>query len=63
MITVILWTKQVVVIIVTSEGKSLLFMLPYILPNTGITILVLLLMFLQKDLLYRVRELGIDYLV
>jgi hypothetical protein len=38
-------------------------MLPYILPDTGVTILVLLLVFLQRDLLRRVQELGIDHLV
>jgi len=47
----------------TGEGKSLLFMLPYILPNTGVTILVLPLVSLRGDLLRRVRELGIDHLV
>jgi superfamily II DNA helicase RecQ len=47
----------------TGEGKSLLFMLPCILPDTRVTILVLPLVFLQGDLLRRVRELGIDYLV
>jgi superfamily II DNA helicase RecQ len=53
----------VVVIIATGERKSLLFMLPYILADTGVTILVLLLVFLRGDLLRRVQELGIDYLV
>jgi superfamily II DNA helicase RecQ len=47
----------------TGKGKSLLFILPCILPDTRVTILVLLLVFLQGDLLRRVRELGIDYLV
>ena len=63
MTTVMLWTKQVVVIMATGEGKSLLFMLPCILPNAGVTILVLPLVSLQGDLLCRVQELGIDYLV
>jgi superfamily II DNA helicase RecQ len=53
----------VVVIIAIGERKSLLFILPCILPNTGVTILVLLLVFLQGDLLRRVQELGIDHLV
>jgi superfamily II DNA helicase RecQ len=57
------WTKQVVVVIATSKGKSLLFMLSCILPNTGVTILVLLFVSLRKDLLRCVRELGIDHLV
>ncbi|KUJ06212.1 uncharacterized protein LY89DRAFT_603686, partial [Mollisia scopiformis] len=47
----------------TSEGKSLLFILPCILPNARVTILVLPLMSLRGDLLRRVRELGIDHLV
>jgi hypothetical protein len=38
-------------------------MLPCILPDTGIMILVLLLVSLQGDLFCRVRELGIDHLV
>jgi superfamily II DNA helicase RecQ len=46
MTTIMSWTEQVVVIIATGERKSLLFMLPCILPNTGVTILVLLLVFL-----------------
>jgi superfamily II DNA helicase RecQ len=63
MITVILWTKQVVVIITTGERKSLLFILLCILADARVTILVLLLVFLRKDLLRWVQELGIDYLV
>jgi superfamily II DNA helicase RecQ len=63
MTTIMSWTKQVVVIMATNKGKSLLFILPCILPDTGVMILVLLLVFLQGDLLRRVRELGIDYLV
>jgi hypothetical protein len=61
--TVMSWTEQVVVIMATGEGKSLLFMLPCILPDAGITILVLPLVSLRGDLLRRVRELGIDHLV
>jgi len=63
MTTVMSWTEQVVVIMATSEGKSLLFILPYILPNARVTILVLPLVSLRGDLLRRVRELGIDHLV
>jgi superfamily II DNA or RNA helicase len=61
--TVMSWTEQVVVIMATGEGKSLLFMLPCILPDAGVTILVLPLVSLRGDLLRRVRELGIDHLV
>jgi len=63
MTTVMSWTEQVVVIMATGEGKSLLFMLPCILPDAGVTILVLPLVSLRGDLLRRVRELGIDHLV
>ena len=51
------------VVIATSEGKSLLFILPYTLPDARVTILVLPLVSLRGDLLRRVRELGIDHLV
>jgi hypothetical protein len=63
MTTIMSWIKQVVVIITTSKRKSLLFILPCILPDTRVTILVLLLVSLQGDLLRRVQELGIDHLV
>jgi superfamily II DNA helicase RecQ len=63
MTTVMSWTEQVIVIMATSEGKSLLFMLPCILPDAKVTILVLPLVSLRGDLLRRVRELGIDHLV
>jgi superfamily II DNA helicase RecQ len=51
---VISWTEQVVVVIATSEGKSLLFILPYILPDAGVMILVLPLVSLRGDLLRRI---------
>ncbi|HEY0934969.1 MAG TPA: DEAD/DEAH box helicase, partial [Trebonia sp.] len=63
MTTVMSWTEQVVVVMATGEGKSLLFMLPCVLPGAGVTILVLPLVSLRGDLLRRVRELGIDHLV
>jgi hypothetical protein len=63
MTTVMSWTKQVIVIMVTGKGKSLLFMLPCILPDARVTILVLPLVSLRGDLLRQVRELGIDHLV
>jgi hypothetical protein len=63
MTTVMSWTEQVVVIMAISEGKSLLFMLPCILPDIRVTILVLPLVSLRGDLLHQVRELGIDHLV
>ena len=63
MTTIMSWTEQVVVIMATGEGKSLLFMLPCILPDAGVTILVLPLVSLRGELLRRVGELGIDYLM
>jgi superfamily II DNA or RNA helicase len=63
MATVMSWTEQVVVVMATGEGKSLLFMLPCVLPDAGVTILVLPLVSLRGDLLRRVRELGIGHLI
>jgi superfamily II DNA helicase RecQ len=51
----------VVVVLGIGEGKSILFILPYILPSTSITILILPLVSLRGDLLRRVRELVIDH--
>ena len=63
MTVVMSWTEQVIVVMATGEGKSLLFMLPCILPDAGVTILVLPLVSLRGDLLRRVRDLGIDHVV
>jgi hypothetical protein len=48
---------------VISKGKNLLFILFYIFPDIGVIILILLFIFLRKDLLHWVRELGIDHLI
>ena len=56
------WTEQVVAILPTGAGKSLLFMLPCTLPEAGITILVVPLVSLHVDMLRRVREMNIDHL-
>jgi superfamily II DNA helicase RecQ len=61
MVTVMSGTEQVVVVLGIGEGKSILFMLPCMLPSTGITILILPLVSLRGDLLRRVRKLVIDY--
>lgn len=63
MTTIMSWTEQVVVILPTEAEKSLLFMLPCILPDAGVTILVLPLVSLQGDLLRRVQELRINHFV
>ena len=59
--TIISRIEQVVVILSTGEGKSLLFILLYVLPNTGITILILPLVSLRGDLLRYIYKLAIDY--
>jgi superfamily II DNA helicase RecQ len=56
------WTEQVVVILPIGARKSLLFILPCTLLNTGITILVVPLVALRGDLLRRLRELRIDHI-
>ncbi|KAK6439524.1 hypothetical protein LTR95_004275 [Oleoguttula sp. CCFEE 5521] len=60
--TIMSSADQVVVILSTGAGKSLLFMLPCTLPDAGTTILVVPLISLRGDLLRRVAELEIDYL-
>ena len=60
-VTVMSGSEQVVVVLGTGEGKSLLFMLPCVLPDAGITILILPLVSLRRDLLRWVRALAIDY--
>jgi len=59
---IMLWQEQIVVILPTGSGKSVLFMLPCTLPEAGVTILVVPLVALRGDLLRRVQELGIEYL-
>ena len=57
------WTEQVVAILPTGAGKSMLFMLPCTLSDAGITILVVPLVSLRGDLLRRLALLQIDHLV
>ena len=59
---IMLGKEQVVTMLPTRAGKSLLFMLPYTLPDTQVTILVVLLVSLRGDLLWRIQALKIDYL-
>jgi superfamily II DNA helicase RecQ len=56
------WTEQVVAILPTGAGKSLLFMLPCTLPDARITILIVPLVALHTDMLRRVQEMKIDHL-
>jgi len=60
--TIMSRVDQVVAILPTGAGKSLLFMLPCTLPDAGTTILVVPLISLRGDLMRRVVELQIGYL-
>ncbi|KAI6854617.1 hypothetical protein KC338_g8146 [Hortaea werneckii] len=55
-------TKQVVCILPTGAGKSLLFMLPCTLPDAGTTVLVVPLIELRGDLMRRMRKLRIEHI-
>lgn len=54
--------EQVVAVLPTGSGKSLLFMLPCTLPGAQVTILIVPLVSLRGDLLRRMHGLGIDHL-
>jgi superfamily II DNA helicase RecQ len=56
---VVAGTEEVVAILPTGGGKSLLFMLPVLLPDAGITVVVVPLVALQQDLVRRSTELNI----
>lgn len=60
--TIMSWTEQVVIILPTGAGKSLLFMLPCTLPDAGVTILIVPLVSLHGDMLRRIKEMSIDHL-
>ena len=62
MTTIMSGTEQVVCILPTGAGKSLLFMLPCILPDAGTTVLVVPLVALRGDLMRRMRELQIEHI-
>jgi superfamily II DNA helicase RecQ len=62
LVTLMFWTEQVIAILPTGAGKSMLFMLPCTLPDAGITILIVPLVSLRADLLRRIEELKIDHL-
>ena len=54
--------EQVVTVLPTGARKSLLFMLPCMLPDVQVTILIVLLVLLRGDLLRRMQALRIDHL-
>lgn len=62
MTTIMSSVEQVVCVLPTGAGKSLLFMLPCSLPDARTTVLVVPLISLRGDLIRRMRELHIDYL-
>lgn len=62
MTAIMSWTEQVVAILPTGAGKSLLFMLPCTLPDAGTTILIVPLVALRGDLLRRIRDAKIDHI-
>ena len=63
MVTVMSGSEQVDVVLGTGAGKSMLFMLPCVLPDASVTILILPLVSLCGDLLHQVRELAIDHCI
>ncbi|OLL26208.1 ATP-dependent DNA helicase Q5, partial [Neolecta irregularis DAH-3] len=54
-------TSQIIVILPTAGGKSLLFILPSVLHGSGTTILILPLVALRQDMERRLKELEIPY--
>ena len=54
---------QVVTILSTREGKSLLFMLPLMLPSAGITVVILPLIGLKHNIIWRLECMGLGYKV
>jgi superfamily II DNA helicase RecQ len=61
--TVLSGAEQVVAILPTGAGKSMLFLLPCTLPGAGVTIVIVPLVSLRADLLRRIGKLGIEHLV
>ena len=55
-------TEQVVCILPTGAGKSMLFMLPCTLPDARTTVLIVPLVALCGDLMRRMRELRIEHI-
>ena len=52
---------QVVVVLPTGGGKSLLFLIPSFLPGSGVTVVVLPLVALRQDLVRRCQEFHISF--
>lgn len=62
MTTIMSGTEQMVCILPTGAGKSLLFILPCTLLDARTTILVVPLVALRGDLIRRMRQLGIEHI-
>ena len=54
---------QVITILSTREGKSLLFILLLILPSIGITVVILPLISLKHNIIRRLKYMGLRYKV
>ncbi|KAF1980643.1 P-loop containing nucleoside triphosphate hydrolase protein [Aulographum hederae CBS 113979] len=52
--------QEVVVVLKTGEGKSLLYQLPAMLPGAGTTILIVPLVALKQDTIRRCAQLGVE---
>ena len=54
---------QVITILGTREGKSLLFILPSMLPSIGIIVVILPLIGLKHNIIRRLNYMGLRYKV
>ena len=54
---------QVIIILSTREEKSLLFMLLLILPSVGIIVVILPLIGLKHNIIWRLKYIGLGYKV
>jgi hypothetical protein len=52
---------QIIVVLPTGGGKSLLFQLPSVMPGAGVTAVILPLVALRQDLTAQCRKLGLSY--
>jgi superfamily II DNA helicase RecQ len=59
--TVLSDPAQLVVVMATGAGKSLLYMLPTLLPGSLVTILIIPLLALKQDTLRRCDKMGLSY--
>ncbi|EMF14858.1 uncharacterized protein SEPMUDRAFT_113994 [Sphaerulina musiva SO2202] len=61
--TILGGAEEIVVVMPTGAGKSLLFMLPASLYTAGTTVVILPLISLRADIVYRLRSLKLDHSV